>query len=264
MRVPEDVSVVGFDDQRLAAILHPPLTTVRAPNRASGPGGGAPIDQTHPHGQCRAVDVTAHRIGVSPLLRVRLIFGSGENHMKITVMGGGSTYTPELINGFLARTAQLPVTELWLMDIDPQRLEIVGGFAQRMVQAKGAPFKVVLTDNQREAVTGCGVCVHAIARGHDGSAPQRRISRDAARADRAGDHRRGRHGEGAAHHPGAAQHRQGYARSRRARRAAGELHQSVGAGDASAVAICRRCAFGGRVQCALQHEDDDDSSDWSR
>jgi 6-phospho-beta-glucosidase len=72
--------------------------------------------------------------------------------MKITVIGGGSTYTPELINGFLARTAQLPVKELWLMDVDPQRLHIVGGFAQRMVAAHGAPFKVVLTDNQREAV----------------------------------------------------------------------------------------------------------------
>jgi len=74
--------------------------------------------------------------------------------MKIAVIGGGSTYTPELINGFLARNKQLPVTELWLMDIDPQRLDIVGGFAQRMVEAQGTPFKVVLTDNQREAVHG--------------------------------------------------------------------------------------------------------------
>ncbi len=72
--------------------------------------------------------------------------------MKVTVIGGGSTYTPELINGFLVRTAQLPVGELWLMDSDPQRLAIVGGFAQRMVAAKGAPFEVVLSDNQREAV----------------------------------------------------------------------------------------------------------------
>src|SRR5512139_1695326 len=79
--------------------------------------------------------------------------------MKVTVIGGGSTYTPELVNGFLARTAQLPVSELWLMDIDAQRLEIVGGFAQRMVEAKGAPFRVVLTDNQREAVKGASyVC----------------------------------------------------------------------------------------------------------
>ncbi len=72
--------------------------------------------------------------------------------MKIAVIGGGSTYTPELVNGFLERSASLPVTELWLMDIDPVRLNIVGGFAQRMVQAKGEPFKVVLTQDQKAAV----------------------------------------------------------------------------------------------------------------
>ena len=74
--------------------------------------------------------------------------------MKVTVFGGGSTYTPELINGFLARTESFPLTELWLEDIDAQRLEIVGGFAQRMVAAKGSPFKVVLSMNQREAIKG--------------------------------------------------------------------------------------------------------------
>jgi 6-phospho-beta-glucosidase len=72
--------------------------------------------------------------------------------MKITVIGGGSTYTPELINGFLARVEQLPVRELCLMDIDKERLDSVGGFAQRMVKAKGEPFQVTLTTNQREAV----------------------------------------------------------------------------------------------------------------
>ncbi len=74
--------------------------------------------------------------------------------MKITVIGGGSTYTPELVNGFLARVETLPVKELWLMDIDPERLAVVGGFAQRMVQAKGSPFKVVLSTNQRESIAG--------------------------------------------------------------------------------------------------------------
>ncbi len=79
--------------------------------------------------------------------------------MKVAVIGGGSTYTPELINGFCARTQTFPLTELWLMDIDPERLRIVGGFAQRMVAAQGAPFKVVLTHNQREAVRGAAyVC----------------------------------------------------------------------------------------------------------
>jgi 6-phospho-beta-glucosidase len=74
--------------------------------------------------------------------------------MKIAVIGGGSTYTPELVSGFLNRIQSLPVTELWLMDIDAQRLEIVGSFAQRMVAAKGTPFKVALTTDQRAAVKG--------------------------------------------------------------------------------------------------------------
>lgn len=74
--------------------------------------------------------------------------------MKITVIGGGSTYTPELVNGFLARAESLPIKELWLMDIDKERLDIVGGFAQRMVKAKGEPFKVILSTVQKEAIAG--------------------------------------------------------------------------------------------------------------
>ena len=79
--------------------------------------------------------------------------------LKVAVIGGGSTYTPELVNGFIARAASFPLTELWLMDIDADRLSIVGGFAQRMVAAKGAPFTVHLTLDQREAVSGAAyVC----------------------------------------------------------------------------------------------------------
>jgi 6-phospho-beta-glucosidase len=74
--------------------------------------------------------------------------------LKVTVFGGGSTYTPELVNGFLERLSSFPITELWLMDIDSQRLDIVGGFAQRMVKSKGSPFKVILTTDQRQAVQG--------------------------------------------------------------------------------------------------------------
>src|SRR5207248_8066307 len=71
----------------------------------------------------------------------------------------GSTYTPELINGFIARMESFPLSELWLMDIDEQRLDIVGGFAQRMVAAKGQPFALHLTLDQREAVRGASyVC----------------------------------------------------------------------------------------------------------
>ncbi len=74
--------------------------------------------------------------------------------MKVAVIGAGSSYTPELINGFLERVEQFPMTELRLMDVLPERLEIVGGFAQRMVEARGAPFRVLLTTDQRAAVDG--------------------------------------------------------------------------------------------------------------
>ena len=122
--------------------------------------------------------------------------------MKVTVIGGGSTYTPELINGFLERTSTLPVTELWLMDIDAARLAIVGGFAQRIVEAKGNPFKVVLTGDQQAAIQGALVCHHPITRGADACPGGGRIPWAAAWLDRSGDHRCGRHGQSHAYHPG--------------------------------------------------------------
>lgn len=74
--------------------------------------------------------------------------------MKVAVIGGGSTYTPELVNGFLQRTATLPLKELWLVDIDAERLRVVGGFAKRMVEQHGAPFQVFLTQDRRAAIRG--------------------------------------------------------------------------------------------------------------
>lgn len=79
--------------------------------------------------------------------------------MKVAVMGGGSSYTPELINGFLDRYVSFPLTELWLMDISQERLDVVGRFAQRMVEAKGAPFTVHLTTDRREAVRGASYVI---------------------------------------------------------------------------------------------------------
>jgi 6-phospho-beta-glucosidase len=72
--------------------------------------------------------------------------------LKISVIGGGSTYTPELINGFIENKDALPIDELWLMDVLPDRLEIVGSFAQRMVAAAGNPFQVILTTDQSDAI----------------------------------------------------------------------------------------------------------------
>ena len=74
--------------------------------------------------------------------------------MKVTVIGGGSTYTPELVSGFLQRLDTLPLTELWLMDIDPQRLKVVGEFIMRMCTRQHAPFTVHLTLDRVEAIRG--------------------------------------------------------------------------------------------------------------
>jgi 6-phospho-beta-glucosidase len=72
--------------------------------------------------------------------------------LKVTVVGGGSTYTPELVNGFLARVDKFPLSELWLLDVDEERLTIVGEFARRIVEAQGNPFRVILSTNPRQAI----------------------------------------------------------------------------------------------------------------
>ncbi|MHB0938052.1 MAG: 6-phospho-beta-glucosidase [Armatimonadota bacterium] len=79
------------------------------------------------------------------------------NPLKIAVIGGGSTYTPELIEGFLAR--EFPVREVALVDADPRRLEIVGGLAARMVAAAGGPFRLTLTGDRAPALDGADAVI---------------------------------------------------------------------------------------------------------
>lgn len=74
--------------------------------------------------------------------------------LKGAVIGGGSTYTPELVMGFLERSQSIPLKELWLMDTDPQRLEIVGGFTQRILKAHHGPFSLKLSTNLEAAIAG--------------------------------------------------------------------------------------------------------------
>ena len=57
--------------------------------------------------------------------------------LKIAVVGGGSTYTPELVEGFITRQDRLPVEELVLLDVDAERLRIVGGLAGRILERRG-------------------------------------------------------------------------------------------------------------------------------
>jgi len=70
--------------------------------------------------------------------------------MKIAVVGGGSTYTPELVSGL----TRLDVDELVLEDVDPERREVVGGMAARMLTRQGFDGSLEVTGDLDSAVEG--------------------------------------------------------------------------------------------------------------
>ncbi len=75
-------------------------------------------------------------------------------NMKVAVVGGGSTYTPELVEGFLGHVDDFAIDELVLVDIDPTRLEVVGGLARRMVERADWGGRLTFTQSQAEALDG--------------------------------------------------------------------------------------------------------------
>ena len=89
--------------------------------------------------------------------------------MRITVVGGGSTYTPELADGLGRLGDQLPVTELVLMDPDKDRLEVVGGVCRRILAAQGSSAVVLTTDRLEEAVEGAAAVLLQIRVGGQGA-----------------------------------------------------------------------------------------------
>ena len=74
--------------------------------------------------------------------------------MKLAVVGGGSTYTPELVAGLARERERLDLRELVLQDIDPERREVVGGLADRMLRAAGYEGTLSVTDDLDAAVEG--------------------------------------------------------------------------------------------------------------
>jgi 6-phospho-beta-glucosidase len=76
--------------------------------------------------------------------------------IKIVTIGGGSSYTPELIEGFIKRYDVLPVREIWLVDIEEgrEKLETVGALAKRMVKKAGVSIEIKLSYDRKEALPG--------------------------------------------------------------------------------------------------------------
>ena len=79
-----------------------------------------------------------------------------KNKIKVVTIGGGSSYTPELVEGLILRHHKFAVSELWLVDVEEgkEKLDIVTKLAQRMVQKAGVNLKIVSTLDRREALKG--------------------------------------------------------------------------------------------------------------
>ena len=76
--------------------------------------------------------------------------------MKVAVIGGGSTYTPELIDGFARLADQVDITEIVLVDPDAGRLGVVGPFSARIMRAYGHPATVRWTSDPDDGLDGAG------------------------------------------------------------------------------------------------------------
>jgi len=74
--------------------------------------------------------------------------------MKLAIIGGGSSYTPELIQGLIQQHEALPVSEVCLMDIHEARLNILAGLSRRMFAKAGLTVRVTATTNRRRALEG--------------------------------------------------------------------------------------------------------------
>ncbi|HEY6032513.1 MAG TPA: 6-phospho-beta-glucosidase, partial [Gaiellaceae bacterium] len=74
--------------------------------------------------------------------------------MKLAVIGAGSTYTPEVVDGLVRLRELLPVDDLALCDPAEERLAVVSGLARRMLDRAGHPARVTTTGSLDEAIEG--------------------------------------------------------------------------------------------------------------
>jgi 6-phospho-beta-glucosidase len=82
------------------------------------------------------------------------IKGGNMKKLKIAIIGAGSTYSPELIEGLINKQDSLPLGQLYLMDIDDHKLAVVGGLCERMIQAAHLDTQVVLTKCLEDSLVG--------------------------------------------------------------------------------------------------------------
>lgn len=76
--------------------------------------------------------------------------------LKLAIIGGGSSYSPEMMEGLLDRYDRFPLTELWLVDVEAgkEKLEIIYNLLERMIEKSGRPIKLYKTLDRVEAIKG--------------------------------------------------------------------------------------------------------------
>ncbi|OAN19071.1 6-phospho-beta-glucosidase [Photobacterium jeanii] len=76
--------------------------------------------------------------------------------LKLAIIGGGSSYTPELVEGVLKRLDRLPVKEIHFVDVEAgkEKLDIIAHLAQRMIDKVGADIKLTASMDRKAAIAG--------------------------------------------------------------------------------------------------------------
>ncbi|MBX3085983.1 MAG: 6-phospho-beta-glucosidase [Anaerolineae bacterium] len=96
--------------------------------------------------------------------------------MKLTIIGGAGVRTPRLIPALVRRAERLDLQEVWLMDNQQEKLDLIGGMCRAQAEKLNAPFKVILTTDAREALKGAQHVITSIRPGlEQGRATDERI-----------------------------------------------------------------------------------------
>ncbi len=97
--------------------------------------------------------------------------------MKLTIIGGGGVRTPRLIPSLVHRARRLDLRELWLMDTQPEKLELIGGMCRELAEQQAASFKVILSTDARDAIRDADHVITSIRPGlEQGRATDERIA----------------------------------------------------------------------------------------
>ena len=127
--------------------------------------------------------------------------------VKVTIVGGGSSYTPELVDGVGRLRDLAPVSELVLHDPDRERLEAIAGISSRILARHGWPGRLSVTDDLARAVDGADFVLLQLRVGGQAARQLDETHSPALRLRRPGDDGRRRFRQGAAHGAGRARHR---------------------------------------------------------